>query len=30
VLGVLGVTQYVPLYARKLFEPKPQGFIPNN
>ena len=30
VLGALGVTQYVPLYARKLFEPKPQGFIPNN
>jgi len=30
VLGVLGVTQYVPLYARKLLEPKPQGFIPNN
>jgi hypothetical protein len=30
VLGVLGVGQFVPLYARKLFEPKPQGFIPNN
>lgn len=30
VLGVLGVAQFVPLYARKFFEPKPQGFIPNN
>lgn len=30
VLGVLGVTQFVPIFARKLQEPKPQGFIPNN
>ncbi len=30
VLGVLGVGQYVPLFARKFFEPKPQGFFPNN
>jgi hypothetical protein len=30
VLGVLGIGQFVPLYARKLFEPRPQGFIPNN
>lgn len=30
VLGVLGVTQYVPLYAKKLFDPKGSGFIPNN
>jgi magnesium-transporting ATPase (P-type) len=30
VLGVLGVTQFVPLNARKWLEPKPQGFIPNN
>ena len=30
ILGVMGVTQYVPLYARKLFEPKGSGFIPNN
>ena len=30
VLGVLGVTQYVPFYARKLFDPKGSGFIPNN
>lgn len=30
VLGVLGVTQYVPFYAKKLFDPKGAGFIPNN
>ena len=30
VLGVLGVTSYMPLYARKFFEPKGSGFIPNN
>lgn len=30
VLGVLGVTQYVPVFARRLLEPKPAGFIPNN
>lgn len=30
VLGVLGVTQYVPFYAKKLFDPKGEGFIPNN
>lgn len=30
VLGVLGVTQYVPFYARKLFEPKGSGFIPGD
>ena len=30
VLGVLGVAQYVPFYAKKLFEPKGAGFIPNN
>jgi len=30
LLGVLGVIQYVPLFARKLLEPKPQGFFPNN
>lgn len=29
-LGVLGVAQYVPVFARKLLEPKPVGFIPNN
>jgi hypothetical protein len=30
VLGVLGVTQYVPFYAKKLFDPKGTGYIPNN
>ena len=30
VLGVLGVTQYVPVFARRLGEPKGSGFIPNN
>jgi hypothetical protein len=30
LLGVLGITQYVPFYARKLFDPKGSGFIPNN
>ncbi len=30
VLGVLGIAQFVPLNARKYYEPKPQGFIPNN
>lgn len=30
VLGVLGVTQYIPLFARRLQEPKGHGFIPNN
>ena len=30
VLGVLGVAQYVPFYAKKLFDPKGAGFIPNN
>jgi hypothetical protein len=30
VLGVLGVGQYVPLYARKFFAPKSPGFYPNN
>jgi hypothetical protein len=30
VLGVLGVAQYVPLFAKRLQEPKGSGFIPNN
>ncbi len=30
VLGVLGVAQYVPFYARQLYDPKGAGFIPNN
>ena len=30
VLGVLGVTQYVPLFIAKLLRPPPGNFIPNN
>jgi hypothetical protein len=30
VLGVLGITQFVPFFAKKLFDPKGSGFIPNN
>ena len=30
VLGVLGVTSYVPLFVKRLLEPKGTGFIPNN
>jgi hypothetical protein len=30
LLGVLGVTQYMPFYAKRLYEPKGSGFIPNN
>ena len=30
VLGVLGIIQFVPFYARKLHDPKGSGFIPNN
>lgn len=30
VLGVLGVTSYVPLFVKHLLEPKSSGFIPNN
>ena len=30
VLGVLGIAQYVPFFAKKLFDPKGSGFIPNN
>jgi F0F1-type ATP synthase membrane subunit c/vacuolar-type H+-ATPase subunit K len=30
VLGVLGIAQFVPFYARRLYEPKAQGFFPNN
>lgn len=30
MLGVLGVTSYVPLFAKGLLEPKGSGFIPNN
>lgn len=30
LLGVLGVAQYMPFFAKSYFEPKPEGFIPNN
>jgi len=30
VLGVLGVAQFMPFFARQYLEPKPQGYIPNN
>jgi hypothetical protein len=30
VLGVLGVTSYVPFFVKRLLEPKGLGFIPNN
>jgi hypothetical protein len=30
VLGLLGVGQWVPLFARRVMEPQPAGFIPNN
>lgn len=30
LLGVLGIVQFVPFYARRLHEPKSSGFIPNN
>ena len=30
VLGVLGVAQYMPFFARNYLEPKPREFIPNN
>jgi hypothetical protein len=30
LLGLLGVTSYVPLFAQRLLEPKGSGFIPNN
>ena len=30
LLGVLGIVQYVPIFAKGLLEPKPRGFIPNN
>lgn len=29
-LGVLGIVQFVPFFARRLLEPKGRGFIPNN
>ncbi len=30
VLGLLGIGQYVPLFAHRLVEPKAKGFVPNN
>ncbi|HEY4248422.1 MAG TPA: hypothetical protein VGM64_16360 [Lacunisphaera sp.] len=30
LLGVFGVIQYVPVFARKFFEPRYSGYIPNN
>lgn len=31
LLGVLGITQYVPLFAKRLLtHPKAEGFVPNN
>lgn len=30
VLGVLGMAQYMPFFAKGYLEPKPEGFTPNN
>jgi hypothetical protein len=30
LLGVLGIAQFMPFFARSYLEPKPEGFIPNN
>lgn len=30
LLGVLGIAQYVPFFAKRYLEPKGTGFIPNN
>jgi hypothetical protein len=30
VLGLLGLGQYMPFFARSYLEPKAEGFIPNN
>jgi hypothetical protein len=30
LLGMLGIAQYMPFFARGLAQPRPQGFIPNN
>ena len=30
VLGMLGLAQFAPFFARHYYEPKPAGFIPNN
>ncbi len=30
LLGLLGIAQFVPFFARRLVEPRPEGFFPNN
>jgi hypothetical protein len=30
LLGMLGIAQFVPFFAKKYLEPRPEGFIPNN
>jgi hypothetical protein len=30
LLGVFGIVQFVPLFVRRMLEPKGSGFIPNN
>jgi len=30
LLGIFGIAQYVPIFARNYVEPKSSGFIPNN
>jgi hypothetical protein len=30
LLGVLGIVQYVPFFAKGYLEPKPSGFFPNH
>jgi hypothetical protein len=30
LLGLLGIGQFVPFFARAYFDPKPVGYIPNN
>lgn len=30
LLGALGIAQFVPVFAKKILEPTPTGYIPNN
>jgi hypothetical protein len=30
ILGLLGIAQYMPFFARQYLNPKPDGFFPNN
>lgn len=30
VLGLMGIAQFVPFFAKGLYEPKASGFVPNN